>query len=125
MIHGKQTNQIPFSIDIGKKEHILVSFLPHIASTYFGGIIPLHHPLNLKPNWKEISSKISVVESPAEVVDAVLVSHVVEMSMEVVESVAVSRQFSMEMVPLLVCLSLEPLLMDNKNCDIHGDNLVS
>ena len=55
-----------------------------------------------------------MVESPAEVVDAVLVSHVVEMSMEVVESVAVSHQFSMEMVPLLVGFSLEPLLMDNK-----------
>ena len=80
---------------IGKKEPILVSFLPHITSISFVGIPPLHPPLYLKPNSKDMVVVISVVEVPEEVKETLLVSHTVEMLVEVVEAVVVAHQFSM------------------------------
>ena len=49
----------------------------HIPTTYFGVIIPLNHTLYLQPNQKETAMAISVVEIPSDVVEAVVLSHVV------------------------------------------------
>ena len=54
----------------------------------------------------------SVVEVPLEVVEAVVVVHVVDMMVEVVEVVLVAHQFEIETVPLLVGFLLEKLLTD-------------
>ena len=59
----------------------------HIPTTYFGVIIPLHHTLYLQPNQKETAMAISVVEIPSDVVEAVVLSHVVEIAVRVLESV--------------------------------------
>ena len=65
---------------------MLVLFLTHIPSTYFGGLPPLHHTRYLQLNQKWVSATLSAV-------------YVTE---EVVEKVVVAYQFSMKMVPLLV-----------------------
>ena len=100
---GKQTHQRLFSMIIGEKEYISVLLLPNTPYTYFGDIPPLHHPIYLQLNRKEVPSVISVVEVPEEVV----VVPVVDMVTEVVEAVVVAHPFAMEMVPLLVGLSLD------------------
>ena len=83
MIWGKQTHQRLFSATIGEKEHISVLSIPHIPSTSFGDITPLHHPLYLQPNWKEKDATLSVVEVPEEVMEAMVLAHVEEMVAEV------------------------------------------
>ena len=60
-------------------EHILVSFIPYIPSTSFGGTPPLHYHLYLKLNWKDMVAALSVVKVLAEVAEAVAVVHVVDM----------------------------------------------
>ena len=53
---------------------------------------------------------LSVVEVPEEVVEAVVVAHVVEITAEVV----VKHQFAMDMVTLLVGFPTEEQLLDQK-----------
>ena len=87
MIWEKHTCQRLFYIVIDKREHISVFSLPHINSTSFGGLTPLHHPIYMQLNRKETAAAVPVVEVLAEVVEAVVVAHVVDMGVEVVETV--------------------------------------
>ena len=104
MTGGKKICQISFLIAIDKKEHILVFLLPHITFTCFCRIPPLNITIYLKPNWKDMTAALSVVEVLEEVVDTVEVERVVEMSGELTEAAVVAHQFATQMVPLLVGL---------------------
>ena len=55
-----------------------------------------------------------MVEVPEEVVEAVVVLHVVDMAVEVMWAVVIVHQFTVVMVPLPVCFSLEQLPIDQK-----------
>ena len=59
------------------KRNIFRVFLLHIDSTYFGGIPPLHNLLYMKPNRNYTFAALSVVEVPLEVVEEVVVAHMV------------------------------------------------
>ena len=84
------------------------------TSTSFGDITPLQHPIYLQPNNKDTEEALSEIEVTAEVVEEVVVTHVVDIPVEVVEAVMVVHQFEIKMVPLLVGFSLEQLLMDHQ-----------
>ena len=111
---GKTDSPKIFSINIGEKGQVSVLILPHIPSTYFDDIPPLYHPLYLQPNRKKTLVALSVVEVPEEVVEAVVVLHVVDMAVEVMGAVVIVHQFTVVMVPLPVCFSLEQLPIDQK-----------
>ena len=61
------------------------------------------------PNRKDTLAVLPVVDVMLGVVEAVLVEAVVDTIAEVVEAVVAAHQFSMDMVPLLVDFSLEQL----------------
>ena len=77
-------------------------FLTHISSTSFTDIPPLNHTISLILNQRDIAEVIKVAEVAAEVVEAVVVTHMADMLAEVAETLVVIHQFAMEMVPLLV-----------------------
>ena len=61
-----------------------------------------------------MAAELPVVEVLVELLEAVVVEHVVDMTAEMVEPVVVAHQFEMEMVPLLVGFSLEQLQLDQQ-----------
>ena len=65
------------------------------TSTSFGDIPPLQHPIYLQPNNKDTEEALSEIEVTAEVVEEVVVTHVVEMATEMVEAVVVAHKFAM------------------------------
>ena len=65
------------------------------TSTSFGDITPLQHPIYLQPNNKDTEEALSEIEVTAEVVEEVVVTHVVEMATEMVEAVVVAHKFAM------------------------------
>ena len=91
MIREKYINQISFSIAIDENEHME----KRNTSTSFGDITPLQHPIYLQPNNKDTEEALSEIEVTAEVVEEVVVTHVVEMATEMVEAVVVTNKFAM------------------------------